>query len=197
MLKERARIVAVGLLIVDLALVVVAFFLSFWIRNDILPGLGLSPSDLYPLKLYLPLLPIVLIIWGSLSLSFHLYHSQRTASILVEMWDIVRVSIAGTLIGPEDGAPNFAMRRFIMGAGGGMPRHTNEVEHEQYVLQGRARIGIGERVVEVEAGDVVYIPARQPHFYEVLEAPFEFLCVVPNREDEIRLVDDGEQDAAE
>ena len=101
------------------------------------------------------------------------------------------------LIGPEDGAPNFAMRRFIMGAGGGMPQHTNEVEHEQYVLQGRARIGIGERVVEVEAGDVVYIPARQPHFYEVLEAPFEFLCVVPNREDEIRLVDDGEQDVAE
>ena len=101
------------------------------------------------------------------------------------------------LIGPEDGAPNFAMRRFIMGAGGGMPRHTNEVEHEQYVLQGRARIGIGERVVEVEAGDVVYIPARQPHFYEVLEAPFEFLCVVPNRKDEIRLVDDGEQDTGE
>lgn len=101
------------------------------------------------------------------------------------------------LIGPDDGAPNFAMRRFIMGAGGGMPQHTNEVEHEQYVLQGRARIGIGERVVEVEAGDVVYIPARQPHFYEVLEAPFEFLCVVPNREDEIRLVDDGEQDVAE
>lgn len=98
MLKERARIVAVGLLVVDLALVVIAFFLSFWIRNDILPGLGLSPSDLYPLKLYLPLLPIVLLVWGSLTLGFHLYNSQRTASILVEMWDIVRVSIAGTLI---------------------------------------------------------------------------------------------------
>lgn len=101
------------------------------------------------------------------------------------------------LIGPDDGAPNFAMRRFIMGTGGGMPRHTNEVEHEQYVLQGRARIGIGERVVEVEAGDVVYIPAHQAHFYEVLDAPFEFLCVVPNEDDEIRLVDGGEQDTSE
>lgn len=101
------------------------------------------------------------------------------------------------LIGPEDGAPNFAMRRFIMGIGGGIPRHTNEVEHEQYVLAGRARIGIGDRVVEVETGDVVYIPARQPHFYEVLEAPFEFLCMVPNRKDEIRLVDGGAQDVAE
>ena len=101
------------------------------------------------------------------------------------------------LIGPEDGAPNFAMRRFIMGVGGGMPRHTNEVEHEQYVLEGRARIGIGDRIVEVEAGDVVYIPARQPHFYEVLDAPFEFLCVVPNRADQIRLMETREQDAAE
>ncbi len=43
------------------------------------------------------------------------------------------------LIGEEQGAPNFAMRRFVMGAGGGMPRHTNAVEHEQYVLKGRAR----------------------------------------------------------
>lgn len=101
------------------------------------------------------------------------------------------------LIGPEDGAPNFAMRRFIMGVGGGMPRHTNEIEHQQYVLRGRARIGIGDRIVEVEADDVVYIPARQPHFYEVLEAPFEFLCVVPNRDDHIRFVETREQDAAE
>ncbi|NIM62237.1 MAG: cupin domain-containing protein, partial [Acidobacteria bacterium] len=53
------------------------------------------------------------------------------------------------LLGPDDGAPHFAMRRFIMGAGGGMPRHTNAVEHEQYVLRGRARVGIGEDVHEV------------------------------------------------
>ena len=36
------------------------------------------------------------------------------------------------LIGPDQG-PNFALRRFIMDAGGGMPLHTNTVEHEQYV----------------------------------------------------------------
>lgn len=101
------------------------------------------------------------------------------------------------LIGPEDGAPNFYMRRFIMGVGGGMPRHTNEVEHEQYVLAGRARIGIADEVLEVKAGDVVFIPARQPHFYEVLEAPFEFLCLVPNREDRIEILDDRQRDPSE
>jgi quercetin dioxygenase-like cupin family protein len=94
------------------------------------------------------------------------------------------------LIGPDEG-PNFAMRRFIMEPGGGMPMHTNEVEHEQYVLRGSARIRIGEEEHHVKAGDVVYIPGGVPHSYDADEGqePFEFLCVVPNRPDEIRLVD--------
>lgn len=91
------------------------------------------------------------------------------------------------LIGPEDGAPNFAMRRFTMGEGGGMPRHTNRVEHEQYVVRGRATVTIGDAAHAVEAGDVLLIPAGAPHSYQVVEAPFEFLCMVPNREDRIEL----------
>ena len=94
------------------------------------------------------------------------------------------------LIGPDEG-PNFAMRRFIMEPGGGMPMHTNEVEHEQYVLRGGARIRIGDDEHHVSAGDVVYIPGGVPHSYEADdgEEPFEFLCVVPNRPDRISLVD--------
>jgi len=92
------------------------------------------------------------------------------------------------LIGPDEG-PNFAMRRFIMEPGGGIPAHTNTVEHEQYVLRGRARIGIGDNVYEVKAEDVLYIPAGVPHWYEVLGGEnFEFLCMVPNRDDVIKLV---------
>jgi len=93
------------------------------------------------------------------------------------------------LVGPDDGAPNFALRRFIMGDGGGMPLHTNQVEHEQYVLAGRARVTVGGRVHEVAAGNTLYIPAGIPHSYEVVAAPFEFLCIVPNREDRIELVE--------
>jgi quercetin dioxygenase-like cupin family protein len=93
------------------------------------------------------------------------------------------------LLGAADGTPNFAMRRFIMGPGGGMPLHTNSVEHEQYVLRGRARVGIGDRVHEVGPDTVLYIPAGAPHFYEVVEAPFEFVCVVPHAEDRIEILD--------
>jgi quercetin dioxygenase-like cupin family protein len=91
------------------------------------------------------------------------------------------------LLGEADGAPHFAMRKFTMGEGGGMPRHTNTVEHEQYVLRGRAKIAIGEEVYEVGPEDVLYIPAGTPHSYEVLEAPFEFLCMVPNGPDKIEV----------
>lgn len=93
------------------------------------------------------------------------------------------------LIGPDQ-APNFALRRFVMQPGGGMPRHTNTVEHEQYVLRGRARVSIGDNVHEVEAGDIVFIPAGTPHSYDALgDEPFEFLCAVPNGPDTIEMVD--------
>jgi quercetin dioxygenase-like cupin family protein len=92
------------------------------------------------------------------------------------------------LIGPDEG-PHFAMRRFVMEPGGGMPAHTNTVEHEQYVLRGRARIGIGDEEIDVKQGDVVYIPAGKPHWYAAGgDEPFEFLCVVPNQADEIKLL---------
>ena len=87
------------------------------------------------------------------------------------------------LISPEEG-PNFAMRCFIIQPGGSMPNHTNLVEHEQYVVNGRARIGIADQVFEVKKGDVVFIPAEVPHWYtNIGDEPFEFLCVVPNKDD--------------
>lgn len=86
-------------------------------------------------------------------------------------------------------APHFAMRRFTMAAGGGMPNHTNTVEHEQYVLAGSAHIGIGDREFDVSAGDVVFIPAGVPHWYTAGEAGFQFLCLVPDQEDKVDIVD--------
>ena len=94
------------------------------------------------------------------------------------------------LISSQEG-PNFAMRKFSMKKGGGMPLHTNTVEHEQYVLGGQARIGIGDQVYEVRQGDVVFIPEGIPHFYENTgDEPFEFLCIIPNKEDVITIVDE-------
>jgi quercetin dioxygenase-like cupin family protein len=94
------------------------------------------------------------------------------------------------LISAQEGQ-NFAMRRFVMEPGGGMPKHTNTVEHEQYVLQGHAIVGIGEEEFDVHTGDVVYIPEGVPHRYQNIgEENFEFLCIIPNKTDVITLLDE-------
>ena len=93
------------------------------------------------------------------------------------------------LISSQEG-PNFALRKFSMQKGGGMPRHTNTLEHEQYVLGGQARVGIGNEVFDVKQGDVLFIPEGAIHYYENTgDEPFEFLCIIPNKEDRITIVD--------
>ena len=101
--------------------------------------------------------------------------------------DITRTTVDGgrhvtmqLLVGELDGAPNFVLRKFDMAPGGGMPLHTNETEHVQYVLGGHARVTIGEDVHEVEAGMAIFIPAGVPHAYETVgDEPFEILCAIP------------------
>ena len=100
------------------------------------------------------------------------------------------------LIGPDVG-PNFALRKFIMEPGGGMPLHTNTVEHEQYVLKGRARVVLGDEVLEVKKDDVVFIPGGVPHSYQTLgEETFEFLCVVPNLPDKTTILEAEDNEAS-
>ncbi|WP_224333088.1 cupin domain-containing protein [Haloprofundus halobius] len=97
----------------------------------------------------------------------------------------------GVLVSDADGAPNFAIRRFTLDAGASVPKHTNEVEHEQYVLDGEYTVGIDEEEYEVSAGDSLFIPAGVVHWYrnEGDEAG-AFLCAVPNGDDSIELVEE-------
>ncbi len=95
------------------------------------------------------------------------------------------------LISSKEG-PNVALRRFTMQKRGGMPRHTNTVEHEQYVLRGQATITIGDETHQVKTGDVAFIPEGVVHSYENTgDEPFEFLCIIPNKEDKITIVSEN------
>ncbi len=93
------------------------------------------------------------------------------------------------LIG-ADAAPDFAMRRFTIKAGGSMPNHTNTVDHEQYVLAGSAEVGIGGDTFQVKKDDVLFVPAGVPHWYRAAaDEDYVFLCLIANRQDDIQLVD--------
>ena len=88
------------------------------------------------------------------------------------------------LLGPDDGMPNFFMRRFTIQPGGRIPTHSHpNIEHEQWVLEGEMVLGLDDEVVVVNAGDSVYIPAEVTHWYENRgEVPVRFLCMVPRTE---------------
>lgn len=115
---------------------------------------------------------------------------KHTADVTANEVAAGKVTTIQVLISSQEGK-NFAMRKFAMQQGGGMPRHTNTVEHEQYVLKGHAKIGIEDKVFEVEPGDAVFIPEGVPHWYEnVGDGVFEFLCMVPNKQDVVTVLDE-------
>lgn len=99
------------------------------------------------------------------------------------------------LIGADEGAPNFALREFTLAAGGSIPKHTNAIEHVQYVLEGTYTVGAGKGEMaserQVSPGDALLIPAGEVHWYRNEgDDPVRFLCSVPHGDDEIRVLDD-------
>ena len=115
---------------------------------------------------------------------------RRAEDVEYETVDAADGLRKGVLLSADHGAPNFAIRRFTLDAGAEVPRHTNEVEHEQYVLAGEYTVGIGDEEYEVAPGDSLFIPAGTVHWYRNDgDDEGAFLCAVPNGDDAIELVD--------
>ncbi|SEO56194.1 Cupin domain protein [Halogranum amylolyticum] len=115
---------------------------------------------------------------------------KRASDVEYETVDAAEGMQKGVLIDDSDGAPQFAIRRFTLAPGASVPKHTNEVEHEQYVLAGEYTVGIGEEEYTVAAGDSLLIPAGTVHWYRnESELEGAFLCAVPNGDDSIDLVE--------
>ncbi|WP_435360181.1 cupin domain-containing protein [Haloarchaeobius sp. DFWS5] len=113
---------------------------------------------------------------------------RRAADIDYEPVDAAEGLQKGVLVAEEHGAPNFAIRRFTLAPGAEVPKHTNAVEHEQYVLAGEYVVGIGNEEYTVEAGDSLLIPAGTVHWYRnESDEEGAFLCAVPNGDDTIEL----------
>jgi quercetin dioxygenase-like cupin family protein len=129
---------------------------------------------------------------------------RRGEDVTYEDVDAAEGLRKGVLVGEADGAPNLAIRRFVLDPGAEVPRHTNEVEHEQYVLSGNYVVGLGgssatardggeaagrEEEHTVSAGDSLLIPAGTVHWYRNEgDEPGAFICAVPTGDDSIDLV---------
>jgi quercetin dioxygenase-like cupin family protein len=118
---------------------------------------------------------------------------RRSADVDYESVEAADGLRKGVLVGEDGGGGNLALRRFTLAPGGEVPTHTNEIEHEQYVLDGGYVVGIEDEEYTVSAGDCLHIPAGAVHWYRNEgETEGAFICAVPAGDDEIRLVEDDE-----
>ncbi|MFB6195093.1 MAG: cupin domain-containing protein [Haloplanus sp.] len=114
---------------------------------------------------------------------------KRDEEITYEPVDAADGLSKGVLLDESDGTPTFAMRRFTLDPGAEVPKHTNAVEHEQYVLEGEYVVGIGDEERTVSAGDAILIPAGVVHWYRNEgDERGAFICAVPNGDDTIDVV---------
>ena len=113
---------------------------------------------------------------------------RRADEVVYQDVDAAEGMRKGVLVGEDDGAPNLALRRFVLSPGAEVPRHPNEIEHEQYVLEGTYTVGLGDEEYEVSAGDSLLIPAGTVHWYRNEgETEGAFICAVPTGDDQIQL----------
>ena len=98
----------------------------------------------------------------------------------------VNASIA-VLTPKED--KDFIVRKVTLAVDGSMPNHINEIQHQQYVLKGEAKVTVGDEEYHAIAGDFIYIPAGVSHYYEACyDSEYEFLCMITTKEDKITML---------
>ena len=84
------------------------------------------------------------------------------------------------MVGRSDAAPNFAMRHFVVAAGGHTPHHSHPYEHEVYIVEGELEAECDGVTARVRAGDTLFVPSEADHqFRNVGTAAARFLCMVP------------------
>ena len=107
-------------------------------------------------------------------------HSNDVDARVYHNGEVVRHVEKRVLVGPNNNAPNFSMRKFTVGASGCSPYHTHPWEHEVYVLAGRGEVRFAGGSQAVGPGDFAFVPPNDEHqFVNVGDEPFEFLCMVP------------------
>lgn len=95
------------------------------------------------------------------------------------------------ILDESDGAPNFRMRRYRLAPGAEVPKHTNAVEHEVHTVDGEYVVGIEDEEYTVREGDSLLIPAGTVHWFRnESDAESSFVCMVPNGDAGIELVDE-------
>lgn len=102
----------------------------------------------------------------------------------VELEDVSDTYIQWLITKEKQGAPNFAMRRFVMKPGGRIGLHHHPWEHEIFILSGEGVV-MGPEGMEkhVVPGNFVFVPPDEIHGYRNDGTEdFVFLCMIPYKD---------------
>jgi len=103
--------------------------------------------------------------------------------------EIPKTKLTNISVLSPDSEKDFLVRKISMSANGSMPNHTNEIQHQQYVLSGEAKVVVGDETYHAKEGDFIYIPAGVNHYYETCYGVgYEFLCMITTKEDTIKML---------
>ena len=103
---------------------------------------------------------------------------HETPTKPVAMDGVKGVTMA-VMCGRADGAPHFALRNFVVEAGGHSPRHAHDYEHEVFIVDGSGEVLLEGAYRPIKSGDVIYVPADQEHQFRAGANGLRFLCLVP------------------
>jgi quercetin dioxygenase-like cupin family protein len=84
---------------------------------------------------------------------------------------------------------NATVARLLMTRGAVVPRHSHVSEQFSLILSGALKFVFDDREVVVRGGEVLYIPANEPHSAVALEDTVDIDFFAPRREDWIRRED--------
>ena len=116
MLKERARLVAGGLRLFDLAMLAAAFPIAYWLRDEVIE---VPTKGLYPIRTYWPLLAASLLVWQVSAWFATLYDRYRTVGLAAEIVRLVR---------------SFVLLAVLMAAGQFVLKPQNDVSRLLFVF---------------------------------------------------------------
>lgn len=86
------------------------------------------------------------------------------------------------LIGKAEGAENFAMRYYELAEGGNSREEEHPYDHGILFVRGSGKVRMGEEVLSVGQGDVVYITPDERHqIWNTGEEILGWFCVIPAR----------------
>ena len=105
----------------------------------------------------------------------------RVSEVRAELVPNTKGTMIRVLFSPEE-TLTYAMRVFEMEPGGHIPAHKHPWEHEIFILEGKVKAKVGDKVFTLEPGTAIYIPPNIVHeYWNIGNSKAKFICTIPNK----------------